>query len=110
MTKSSEQMREERITWLRYEFAEIIERCERREINIQQLAQATLDLVEQDEISDLDDELLQQAYWAMSHATHRPACWAPNSDEIIYLRRCLRGDELFDPAQVEFSFLSHQKE
>lgn len=92
--------REERITWLRYELAEVIECCERGELTTRQLAAAAEKLITQGEIDVLGDELLQHTYWAMKHALHRPACWAPSAEEIAYLRRCLRDEDLFDPAQV----------
>lgn len=104
MTKN-EEMRQERITWLRYEFAEAIERCERGDMDTRQLATKAIELSSQQEIDELRDELLQHTFWAMHHALHRPACWAPTAEEIAYLRRCLRDEDLFDPAQVEFSYI-----
>jgi hypothetical protein len=35
---------------------------------------------------------------------HRPACWAPKPDEIEYVLRCLRDEEVFDPEAIEFTF------
>lgn len=93
----------ERITWLRFEFAEMIERWERREITLRQMGEQANTITTQAEINELGDELLRHAYWAITNAHNRPACWAPNSEEMLYLRRCLREEDVFDPDQVEFT-------
>jgi hypothetical protein len=100
---TTEKMRQERLTWLHYEFAELLERCERSEIDTRQLAELASRLTSQEEVDHLGDELLQHTFWATHHVLHRPACWAPTPQEIAYLRRCLREEDLFDPAQLEFS-------
>ncbi|NJL95048.1 MAG: hypothetical protein HC915_15685 [Anaerolineae bacterium] len=98
---TTEAMRQERITWLRYEFAERLERCERGELTPRQLAENATQVTSQDELDRLADELLQHTFWAMHHLVHRPACWAPSGSEIAYLRRCLRDEDLFDPSLIE---------
>lgn len=102
---SSDKNQQERITWLQIEFAEAIERCERSEINLRQLSEAAHQLTTQDEVDELENDLLQHTFWAMTHAQLNPACWAPKSKEIQYLRRCLLEEDVFDPEQVEFTIL-----
>lgn len=97
---------QERITWLRYEFAETLDRYQRGEIDARQLAAAAAQLSSHAEVEKLRDELLQHTFWAMQHVLHRPACWAPTPREVDYLVRCLRDEEIFDPQQVEFTYQS----
>lgn len=100
---NTNEMRTERITWLHFEVAEIIERCERGELDKRQLAETISQVVSQEEVDRLDDELLRHAYWATQNYLRLPACWAPTPAEMAYLRRCLRDEDLFEPNQVEFS-------
>lgn len=101
MTNNDKQS--ERTTWLRVELADVIERCERGEIDARQLAARSGEITTQDEVDRLGDELLQHTFWAMQHAYQRPACWAPSAKEMTYLRRCLQDEELFDPDQIDFT-------
>lgn len=103
---NTDKMREERITWLRVEFAEAIERCERGEINRRELGELSTHHTSQIEIDTLGDELLRHTFWAMQHFLHQPACWAPSSYEMDYLKRCLRDEDLFDPDEIEFTVQS----
>ncbi|HLA42803.1 MAG TPA: hypothetical protein VJZ27_05180 [Aggregatilineales bacterium] len=98
------QQREERVTWLRYEFATAIERYKAREVTARELADISSSLTVTGEVEELGDELLQQVFWAMQHVLHRPACWAPTPQEIEYLLLCLREEEIFDPEQIEFTY------
>ena len=98
---TNDDRRSERVTWLRVELADVIERCERGEIDVRQLAARSGELTNQEEVDHLGDALLQHTYWAMQHAYQRPACWAPSAKEMIYLRRCLQDEELFDPDQID---------
>ena len=94
----------ERATWLRYEFAELIELYQRHDVNARELAERASKLTASEELDGLGDELLQHTFWAMQHVLHRPACWAPKPDEIEYVLRCLRDEETFDPEAIEFTF------
>lgn len=100
---TTDRMREERITWLRVEFAEAIEHCERGDMTRRDLHAHSTQHTTQEEIDALGDELLRYAFWAMQHYLHQPACWAPTAEEMAYLKRCLRDEDLFDTDQVEFS-------
>jgi hypothetical protein len=97
-------MQAERVTWLRYEVTELIEQYQRRELTARQLAEKSSELTSTEELDNLGDELMQHTFWAMQHVLHRPACWAPKPDEIEYVLRCLRDEEVFDPEAIEFTF------
>ncbi len=103
---TTDKMRDERITWLRVEFAEAIERCERSAMTRRELGDFSTLHTSQSEIEMLGDELLRYAFWAMQHFCHQPACWAPSTEEMDYLKRCLRDEDLFDPDQIEFTVQS----
>jgi|GEM_PF-6162972 len=92
----------ERITWLRYEFVQLLEQFQNGLTSASQLAQSCTALTTQTEVDTLQDDLLQHSFWAIQHMTHRPACWAPKPEEISYLLRCLRDEEIFDPEQLDF--------
>lgn len=94
---------QERITWLRVEFAEAIERCEQGKMNRRELGEFSNHHTSQTEVDELGDELLRHVFWAMQHFFHQPACWAPSASEMAYLKRCLRDEEMFDPDQLEFT-------
>lgn len=94
----------ERVTWLRYEFEQQLESFLHGHTDAHVLATTAQNLSNWDEVDGLGDELLQHTYWAMQHVTHRPACWAPKREEVEYLLLCLRGEEDFDPDEVEFSY------
>lgn len=98
----SDSKRDERITWLMVEFEQSIERYLHGNVDARQLAHMSDGMSSADEIETLSDELLQHTYWAMQHASHRPACWAPTRDELEYLLLCLREEEEFAPERVEF--------
>ncbi len=52
-------------------------------------------LTNADELQTLGDELLSHAFWVMRHLVHQPACWAPSNSELVYVYRCLTGEETF---------------
>lgn len=100
---------EERITWLRYEFEQQLERYLHKNIDAQGLTQGTVQLTTHQEVDDLGDELLQHTFWAVQHITYQPACWAPKREELEYLLLCLRAEENFDPDQVDFTYHQYQR-
>jgi len=104
MTMTEAQNKSERRTWLRYEFIQLLEQCQRGACDPRQLAASAAALTNYHEVDELADELLQHTFWASQHLLHRPACWAPTSAELDYLLRCLREEEIFDPSQVEFTY------
>lgn len=99
-----DEKRTERITWLRYEFEQALERHLHGDVNARDLATTATRLTSQEEMDDLLDELLRHTYWAMQHIQHRPACWAPTREELEYLLLCVREEEIFDPEKVEFTY------
>jgi len=100
----TDEKRQERLTWLRVEFEQELERFLHGASDARQLAAQSSILTSRDEMDKLADELLQHTFWAMQHVLHRPACWAPKREEIEYLLLCLRDEETFDPDQIQFSY------
>jgi hypothetical protein len=100
---------QERITWLRYEFEQQLERYLHNTLDAHGLTQATERLTSHREVDELGDELLQHTFWAVQHITYQPACWAPKREELEYLLLCLRAEENFDPDQVAFTYHQYQR-
>ncbi|MFP4322045.1 MAG: hypothetical protein ACLFTK_06295 [Anaerolineales bacterium] len=102
MTTNAEQT--ERLTWLSYELEQRIERFLHGDIDARALADQVASMTSYDEVDNLADPLVMHTFWAAQHMQHRPACWAPTREELEYLLLCLRGEEVFDPEQLDFTY------
>lgn len=86
---------------LAQQFAVAIRDFEQGAYSSRGLARQAEHLTTPDELQALGDELLSHAYWVMRHLVHQPACWAPSNAELVYVYRCLTGEEAFSQEMAE---------
>lgn len=83
------------------EFLSAIAQYQSGAINSRGLALLAEKITTSEQLSLLDDELLNHTFWAMRHLLHQPACWATKPAELDYLMLCLQGEDDFDQAIVD---------
>ncbi|NDJ84366.1 MAG: hypothetical protein GYB66_00630 [Chloroflexi bacterium] len=76
-------------------FIAAIEDFEKGAYSSRGLAKRAEELTSPEELLLVNDELLNHTFWVMRHLVHQPACWAPSNGELMYLYRCLKGEEQF---------------
>jgi hypothetical protein len=76
-------------------FIEAIDDFEKGAYSSRGLARRVEQMTTMEELNQLEDELLSHTFWVARHLLHQPACWAPSKAELLYLYRCLTGEEEF---------------
>lgn len=78
-----------------HEFIQAIDDFEKGAYSSRGLARRVEIFTNTEELNALGDEMLSHTFWVTRHLLHQPACWAPSLEELLYLYRCLTGEETF---------------